>query len=55
MSATDVKEIIYHCQCRRYVVGTPQNAAVCRECGRQHVPTEEFGLAPGQNPAVGQG
>ena len=23
MSAIDVKEIVYHCQCRRFVEGTP--------------------------------
>ncbi|MDP3565096.1 MAG: hypothetical protein Q8R70_11475, partial [Methanoregula sp.] len=41
MSATEVKEIVYHCQCRRFVKGTPVASCTCHECGREHVPTEE--------------
>jgi hypothetical protein len=41
MSATDVKEIVYHCQCRRFVKGTPIDPCTCPECGREHEPTRD--------------
>jgi len=43
MSACDVKQIVYHCQCRRFAEGTPVAPCICLECGREHVPTEEYG------------
>jgi hypothetical protein len=42
MSATEVKEIVYHCQCRRYVEGTPQGSCFCNECGREHSPMQDY-------------
>jgi hypothetical protein len=38
MSATEVKEIMYHCECRRFVLGTPFATCNCHECGREHSP-----------------
>jgi len=38
MSATDVKEIVYHCECRRFVLGTPAGACLCHECGQELEP-----------------
>jgi hypothetical protein len=42
MSSTDVKEIVYHCECRRFVQGTTVAACTCHECGREHAPTDNF-------------
>lgn len=48
MSASDIKEIVYHCPCRRFVQGTPDASCTCHECGRVHVPTEEYRMSGGQ-------
>ncbi len=40
MSAADVKEIVYHCECRRFVKGTPTEPCFCHECGREHAPSD---------------
>jgi hypothetical protein len=45
MSATDVKSIVCHCQCRRFVEGTPGAPCTCHECGQEHVPPEDYGSA----------
>ena len=45
MSATDVKEVVYHCECRRYVLGTPATSCHCHECGREHDPADVSGIA----------
>jgi hypothetical protein len=42
MSATDVKEVVYHCECRRFVLGTPVATCHCHECGREHAPADNF-------------
>jgi len=39
MSAADVKEMVYHCECRRFVSGTQVAPCQCHECGRVHSPT----------------
>ncbi|OPX64827.1 hypothetical protein [Methanoregula sp. PtaB.Bin085] len=38
MSATEVKEIVYHCECRRFVMGAVETTCLCPECGRMHAP-----------------
>jgi hypothetical protein len=38
MSSTDVKEIVYHCECRRFILGTPVDVCTCHECGREYSP-----------------
>lgn len=38
MSATEIREIVYHCECRRFVVGAVEVSCLCPECGRMHVP-----------------
>jgi len=43
MSATDVKEIVYHCECRRFVEGPVGNSSICPECGKTHMPDDEYG------------
>jgi len=43
VSTTDVREIVYHCQCRMFVEGTPSESCTCHECGREHRPQEEYG------------
>ena len=40
MSSTEVKEIVYHCDCRRFVTGTPVAPSICHECGRKLAPTD---------------
>jgi hypothetical protein len=42
MSATEVKEIVYHCECRRFVPGIPAAPCLCYECGRTHSPADEY-------------
>jgi len=42
MSSANVKEIVYHCECRRFVVGTPTDSCICTECGREHTPSVEY-------------
>lgn len=42
-SNTEVKDIIYHCQCRRFVEGLPNTPCFCSECGREFAPDQEFG------------
>jgi len=37
MSATEVKEIVYHCECRRFVMGAVETTCLCPECGRMQV------------------
>ena len=39
MSSTEVKEIVYHCECRRFILGTAVDPCSCHECGREHSPT----------------
>jgi hypothetical protein len=41
MSAIDVKEIVYHCQCRRFAEETPVAPARCPECRWEYVPNED--------------
>ena len=38
MSATEIKEIVYHCECRRFVMGAVETTCLCPECGRMHAP-----------------
>ena len=38
MSASEIKEILYHCECRRFIIGTPAAPCNCYECGREHSP-----------------
>ncbi len=38
MSSVNVKEIVYHCRCRRFVEGTPSEPCYCSECGQVHAP-----------------
>jgi hypothetical protein len=45
MSATEIKEIVYHCECRRFVMGAVGAACLCHECGREHAPTDNFGAS----------
>jgi hypothetical protein len=45
MSAADVKEIVYHCECRRFVQGTPTGTCFCHECGREHSLSDTQGRA----------
>jgi hypothetical protein len=45
MSATEVTEIMYHCECRRFTIGTPVSSCTCHECGREHVPDEGLGIS----------
>jgi hypothetical protein len=40
MSTTEVKEIVYHCDCRRFVQGTPVTPCTCHECGKELAPTD---------------
>lgn len=40
MSAFDVKEIVYHCQCRRFMPAVVAKTCICHECGRQHAPDD---------------
>ncbi|OPY32880.1 MAG: hypothetical protein A4E34_02257 [Methanoregula sp. PtaU1.Bin006] len=42
MSATEVKEIVYHCECRRFVMGAVETTCLCPECGRMQVPVTTF-------------
>ena len=44
MSTADVKEIMYHCQCRRFVLGSPAAPCLCNECGRQHTPDAGYAM-----------
>jgi hypothetical protein len=43
MSSIEVKEIVYHCECRRFAEGTPIDSCICPECGREHRPTDVSG------------
>jgi len=38
----EAAEIVYHCQCRRFVTGPVDSPCTCHECGRKLVPTEEY-------------
>ncbi|NMB79257.1 MAG: hypothetical protein GYA23_09225 [Methanomicrobiales archaeon] len=40
---TDIREIIYHCPCRRFVEGSLTTTSTCHECGRQHAPSQYKG------------
>ncbi|OPX64828.1 hypothetical protein [Methanoregula sp. PtaB.Bin085] len=42
MSATEVKEIVYHCECRRFVMGAVETTCLCPECGRMQVPVNNY-------------
>jgi len=44
-SSSRVKEILWHCQCRRFVLGDTVNACTCHECGRVHVPGPEYRIS----------
>lgn len=39
-SALEIKEIVYHCECRRFVKGTLNAPCTCDECGRHHAPAD---------------
>jgi hypothetical protein len=52
MSAIEVKEIVYHCQCRRFTTGTPVAPARCHECGREHVPNEDILMSGTGTPGI---
>jgi len=43
MSANEITEIMYHCECRRFAIGTPVAPCICHECGRELVPTVDPG------------